>query len=122
MQRRPVWVASLAILVFSLGISSAAQTSIFRIQTSPSPNAIGNTINAVTALSVNDAWAVGYQNDNNLNDSRSLTQHWDGLSWKTIPSPNPGNTPACNNTANVLNAVTAIATNDVWAVGFSLNS
>jgi hypothetical protein len=122
MQTRPAWIATLTLLVCSLVISSAAQTSIFKIQTSPSPNVIGNTINAVAAVSVNDAWAVGYQNDNNLNDSRSLTMHWDGLTWKTIPSPNPGNTPACNNTANVLNAVAAIATNDVWAVGFSWNS
>ena len=122
MQTRPVGIVTLTMLVFSVAISSAAQTSIFRVQTSPSPNVIGNTINAVAALSVNDAWAVGYQNDNNLNDSRSLTMHWNGVAWKTIPSPNPGGTPACNNQANVLNAVTAIATNDVWAVGFSWNS
>jgi hypothetical protein len=121
-QVRPAQVATLVVLLFLSASSAAAQTSIFKIQTSPSPNTIGNTVNAVTAISRNDAWAVGYQNDNNLNDSRSLTMHWDGLAWKTIASPNPGNTPACNNTANVLNAVTAIATNDVWAVGFSWNS
>jgi hypothetical protein len=122
MHTRPAQVATFVLALSLCAISAAAQTSIFKIQTSPNPNTIGNTINAVTAISRNDAWAVGYQNDNNLNDSRSLTLHWDGLTWKTIPSPNPGNTPACNNTANVLNAVTAIATNDVWAVGFSWNS
>lgn len=100
---------------------ASAQTSIFSVQTSPSPNVQGNTLNAVTALSANDAWAVGYQNDNNLNESRTLTMHWDGHSWTVVPSPNPGSIPSCTNfnTGNFINAVSGSATNDVWAVGFS---
>lgn len=121
--RLPSRVLSLVLFFLLAGASSsaAAQTSIFKVQNSPNPNPQGNTLNAVAALSSTDAWAVGYQNDNNLNDSRTLTQHWDGTSWKTVASPNPGTTPGCqnSNTGNVLNAVAAVSSNDVWAVGFA---
>ena len=115
--------AFLATLVFVFTIStfSAAQTSIFKVQSSPSPNVQGNTLNAVAALSTSDAWAVGYMNDNNLNDSRTLTMHWDGTAWTVVDSPNPGSIPSCSgaNTGNFINAVSMVASNDVWAVGFS---
>src|SRR5581483_688766 len=103
--------------------SLLAQSSIFTIQNSPSPDTQGNTLNAVAAVSPTDVWAVGYRHDNNLNDSRTLTLHWDGTSWKAIPSPNPGSTPECknNNTGNVLNSVAAVSSNDVWAVGLAFN-
>ena len=100
--------------------SALAQTSIFAIQRSPSPNIFGNTINAVAALSSSEAWAVGYQNDNNLNDSRTLAEHWNGTSWTVVKSPNPGSTPNCqnSNTGNFLNAVAYVSASDVWGVGF----
>jgi hypothetical protein len=93
---------------------------IFNIQTSPSPNVHGNTLNAVAAISPTDAWAVGFQNENQLNGSRTLTEHWDGQKWTVFPSPNPGSPPSCanSNSGNMLNAVAAVASNDVWAVGF----
>jgi len=104
-----------------LAVGAAAQTSIFAVQKTPNPNVQGNTLNAVAAISPSDAWAVGYQNDNNLNQSRTLTQHWNGTTWTQIKSPNPGTTPGCTDsvTGNFLNAVATVATNDVWAVGFS---
>lgn len=114
------------IVAAGLAVTAVAQNSIFDIQSSPSPDGFGNTLNAVTALSATDAWAVGYRHDNNLNDSRTLTLHWDGASWKGISSPNPGTTPRCqnSNSGNVLNAVSAVSPNDVWAVGlfFSCSS
>lgn len=109
--------------ILCLAISAAAQSSIFAIQPSPSPNVQGDTLLAVTAVSSTDAWAVGYQNDNNLNDSRTLTMHWNGTAWKIVPSPNPGSTPNCQsaNTGNVLNSISPIASNDIWAAGFSFD-
>jgi hypothetical protein len=100
-----------------------AQSSIFSIIPSPSPNVSGDTLNAVTALSSNEAWAVGFQNDNQLNGSRTLTQHWDGMNWTTVASPNPGSTPACQgqNTGNMLNAVAALSAGNVWAAGFAFD-
>jgi len=103
--------------------TTGAQQSIFKVVLSPSPNQLGNTLNAVEATSARDAWAVGFQNENQLNGARTLTQHWNGAKWTTVPSPNPGSTPRCEgqNTGNILNGVTATSPSDVWAVGFSFD-
>lgn len=100
-----------------------AQDSIFKVIPSPSPNPAGNALNAVEARSSRDAWAVGFQNDNQLNGARTLTEHWDGARWTTVPSPNPGSTTRCQgqNTGNVLNAVAGLSPTNVWAVGFSFD-
>ena len=45
----------------------------------------------------------------------SLTEHWNGVKWKLIPSANMGP----NYTAIIGGA--AVNTNDVWAVGFWSN-
>jgi hypothetical protein len=112
-----------ALIAVSFALPSYAQNSIFSIQKSPSRNPRGNTLNAVTALSQSDAWAVGFQNENNLNFSRTLALHWDGTSWKVVPTPNPGSPRSCDgfNSGNVLAGVAAVATDDVWATGFSFN-
>lgn len=111
---------AVSIFAIAFALTATAQTSIFSVQKTPSPNPNGNTLNAVVATSTSDAWAVGFQNDNNLNDSRTLTQHWSGSTWTTVASPNPGTTSACTNfnTGNVLTAVVEISTTDVWAVGY----
>jgi hypothetical protein len=115
------WLGAISLIIAALAVGAAAQTSIFSVQKTPSPNAQGNSLNAVAAISNTDAWAVGFQNDNNLNQSRTLTQHWNGTTWTSVKSPNPGSTPGCQTgvTGNFLNAVAAVGTNDVWAVGFS---
>ena len=116
---RAAWFFALAI---TLAVTVVAQASDFVIQDTPNPNARGNTLNAVAAISASDAWAVGFQNDNNLNGSRTLIQHWNGATWATVPSPNPGGLTsiACLslNSGNVLTSVAALSTNDVWAVGY----
>jgi hypothetical protein len=111
------------VLAASFALPLSAQTSIFKIQKSPSGNPQGTTLNAVSALSTSDAWAVGFKNDNNLNFSRTLTLHWDGVSWKSMPSPNPGSPPSCQgfNSGNDLTSVAALSATDVWAAGFSFS-
>ena len=108
------------VVVLALTVSAAAQN--FSVQDTPNPNARGNTLNAVSATSTSDAWAVGFQNDNSLNFSRTLIEHWNGTAWTTIASPNPGTaiTLGCAslNSGNVLSAVTAVSANDAWAVGY----
>jgi hypothetical protein len=80
-------------------------------------------LNAVAGLSSSDIWAVGFQNDNQLNGSRTLTEHWNGSTWSVIASPNPGSPPSCNgqNSGNMLNAAAELAANDVWSVGFQFS-
>jgi hypothetical protein len=82
----------------------------------PSPNPAGKTyvvLNGVAAVSANDIWAVGSSGDPSSIPLQTLTEHWDGTSWSIIPSPSPG-----TYNGNVLNAVAAISSNDVWAVGW----
>jgi hypothetical protein len=76
----------------------------------PSPQVgINPTLTSVVAISGNDVWAVGYT----FSDSRQVTliEHWNGSTWSVVPSPNP------SATYNYLLGVTALATNNVWAVG-----
>ena len=119
--REWLWLA--AIVLLAAASQASAQTSIFGIIPSPSPTTGGNTLNAVTALSASEAWAVGFQNENQLNGARTLTEHWDGAQWTVITSPNPGSTPRCQgqNTGNVINAVAELSRTNVWAVGFSFD-
>lgn len=71
-------------------------------------------LRGVSALAGNDVWAVGYSTEfDNVSRQYLLTVHWDGSQWSVVPSPNPG-----GNGANYLSAVKAIASNDVWAVGY----
>jgi len=79
----------------------------------PSPN-VGTTqtneLDAVTALSANDAWAVGIDIEQDGSTSQTLIEHWNGSTWSIVPGPNPGQD-------NYLNSVAAVASNSVWAVG-----
>ena len=121
---RAAWIGLIACMLLSGAASRAhAQNPIFRIIPSPSPTIGGNTLNAVAAFSATEAWAVGFQNENQLNGARTLAEHWDGAHWTVAPSPNPGSTPACQgaNTGNVVNAVAELNRANVWAVGFSFD-
>jgi glucose/arabinose dehydrogenase len=74
----------------------------------PSPNLTGTlvpgTIFDVEVLGANDVWAVGGS------AGSSLAVHWDGTRWSNVALP-----PAYN---SWLWAVSGVASNDVWAVGW----
>jgi hypothetical protein len=80
----------------------------------PSPNATAgyNELYGVDAVASNDVWAVGYHNIANYGTEKTMALHWNGSSWKIVPTQNIGPD------ANLLLGVAAVATNDVWAVGF----
>jgi hypothetical protein len=82
---------------------------------SPNGSINSNFLFGVTAVSSNDVWAVGEFN-NASGFFQTLTEHWNGRTWRVVSSPNVGT----HN--NVLNGVTAISANDVWAVGDFLDS
>ena len=82
----------------------------WQVVPSPSENYITN-LNAITAISANDIWAVGSTELENSGTSFTLIEHWDGTSWSIIPSPSPGKQ------LNRLWGVSAGPSNDVWAVG-----
>jgi hypothetical protein len=76
----------------------------------PSPNLAGGLF-GVAGKASNDVWAVGRTAPTSpFGPSQTLVEHWDGQTWSVVATPtNPG--------GGNLRAVTAIAANDVWAVG-----
>jgi hypothetical protein len=71
-----------------------------------------NGLYGVAAIAPNDVWAVGYAASLST-PYQTVTLHWNGSAWQIVPSPNltrPGS-------YNALNAVVAVSSNDVWAVG-----
>ena len=80
-------------------------------------NLTQNVLSSVVAAGPNDVTAVGFT----LANLRELTmvQHWDGISWKVVSSPNISSTPGSLNT---LRGVTAVNRGDLYAVGFFSNS
>jgi hypothetical protein len=86
---------------------------------SPNPNTeygSANILKGVDAVSSNDVWAVGmFQNEStDYHQHRTLTLHWDGVSWSIVSSPSPGQ-------SGELNAVSALTTGKIWATGLYSN-
>src|SRR6266540_3053990 len=65
------------------------------------------------ATSGSNAWAVG---DTSTGAAlETLVLHWDGGSWKRVPSPNPGG----HAENDVLFGIAAISSSNAWAVGYT---
>ncbi len=95
--------------------SSTSKT--WSVVASPDPGRMHNGLNAVTALSASDAWAVGtFSNSNDGNIGKTLIEHWNGSRWNVVPSPNT------THTLNVLSSVAATSPDDVWAAGYATDS
>jgi hypothetical protein len=71
----------------------------------------GTELNAVSAVSTTDAWAVG-DGPAKSGSPRTLILHWDGTAWSRVKSPSPGG-------YDILHAVSAVSATDAWAVGTS---
>jgi hypothetical protein len=82
----------------------------------PSPQVAGGKLNAVVALASNDVWAVGSSPPNPSSSEQILIEHWDGNDWTVVPGPNLGGV------SSKLKGITAVAANDIWAVGESYRS
>ncbi|MBO3747772.1 hypothetical protein J5X84_16965 [Streptosporangiaceae bacterium NEAU-GS5] len=71
-----------------------------------------STLTGISAASPTDIWAVG--NISVLSGTtargRTLAMHYDGRTWRVTPTRDA-------TVPDTLNAVTAVASNDVWAVG-----
>jgi hypothetical protein len=77
----------------------------------PIPASLSNTtLRKVAVLATDDVWAVGYAYNLGPGSVTFIT-HWDGTAWSVIPSPNPGVD------RNELWGISAIAPDDIWAVG-----
>lgn len=87
-------------------------------QVVPSPNAAGsatNILHGVVALGPANVWAVGWYYPTGSQTSETLIEHWDGVSWQIVQSPNGSG-------RSVLWDVTALSSTDVWAAGYFLST
>lgn len=75
----------------------------------------GTFLNAIICNSTTDCWAVG--SSSTTTSSSTLIQHWNGVAWSVVVSPNASNAPI-----NYLSAVTCLSSADCWAVGSSADS
>jgi hypothetical protein len=88
----------------------------------PSPNpgvsAHSNYLRAVAATSASNAWAVGdyFTGSGPSSADHTLIEHWNGTSWKHVPSPSPGGAF----TYDALYGVAATSPSNAWAVGSSV--
>jgi len=78
---------------------------------SPSAVPLNDYLNRVAMTSPSNAWAVG---GFALSGSvvQTLTERWNGKSWKVVPSPNPGGTIRSSDLSDV-----AARSSSAWAVG-----
>ena len=80
----------------------------------PSPNRSSvDGLSAVAKVSSKDVWAVG---GDQFAGSRTLIEHWNGMQWSIVKSPNPGTI------YDRLNGITAISSTNIWAVGYAVSS
>lgn len=77
---------------------------------SPSPGARQNILYGVAAISDNDVWAVGADQDAD-GLWHTLTEHWDGSSWSVVPAIDAGVS------GNQFYALDAVSSNSVYATG-----
>jgi hypothetical protein len=88
--------------------------STWTVVNSPNQGNGNNVLYAAVVLSSTSAVAVG--NWINGNQTATLSQYWNGSSWAVVPSPSPAGY------VNFLVGADASAPNDVWAVGWGLDS
>ena len=75
-----------------------------------SPNVgTSNILTAIEAIAASDAWTVGTYYANGT--QHSLFEHWNGTDWSVVASPDFGSA------FNVLNGLSAVSANDIWAAG-----
>jgi hypothetical protein len=87
--------------------------SAWNLIPSPSHTMVNSVLDGVTVTGAKQAWAVGTAGCP-ADQSRTLTERWNGSRWSIVPSPDGGVT---GNHFSTLQAVTAVSPSDVWAVG-----
>jgi len=68
-------------------------------------------LNATAEIAPSDVWAVGSFLNSSNNRIQPFAEHFNGTNWSQVTTPTPS-----NGTGQLL-AVSAVASNDVWAVG-----
>jgi hypothetical protein len=90
--------------------------SVWSIVSSPSPGGSNadDSLNGLSCTSSTVCTAVGYRSSTSDAERSTLVEDWNGTSWSTVSTPDPGST------ANVLNAVSCVTGSTFCAaVGYS---
>lgn len=121
LSQRDAWVVG----SYSNGANGADRTLVehwnganWSVIASPNVGSGNNSLEAVTAISATNMWAVGLFNMKK-DVSQPLIEHWDGVRWQVVSGPEVKNSTGVAD--SLLMGVTAIAPDDIWAVG-SYNS
>ncbi|HYK53141.1 MAG TPA: hypothetical protein VEV38_06395 [Candidatus Eremiobacteraceae bacterium] len=80
------------------------------------PSVASANLIGVKEITPTDVWAVGLYYDTNNGQLQAFAEHWDGATWTAFTPPSLGVG------TNVLNAVVANSTSDVWAFGRYVNT
>jgi hypothetical protein len=103
--------------IVGAGLAEHWDGTKWTVVSTPNPEGACNTLNAVGAVSSSDVWAVGgfysnYEFRCGIYGSfPGSIEHWDGVAWSLVPNPSPN--------GKMFTGVAAIASNDVWSVGYS---
>jgi hypothetical protein len=84
--------------------------TVWSVVPSPSPGAKQNILYGVAAITDSDVWAVGAFEDD-LDVWHTLTERWDGSAWSVVNAVDAGTS------GNQFYAVTALASNNIYAAG-----
>jgi hypothetical protein len=86
----------------------------WRTQAAPQPGGKGFTgLFGVAASSASDVWAVGNYGTT-APHHHTLIVHWNGKTWKQVPSPDPSGASHDSR----LTSVTVVSAKNAWAVGY----
>jgi hypothetical protein len=85
------------------------------VQTIPADVSSG-ALAAVSAAAADDIWAVGSTGDTSVGLERALILHFDGTQWTSVDVA-----PAIGGGRSLLSGVSALAPDDIWAVGYHHN-
>ena len=112
MRHKILGAAGAAAAIVMLASTAGAAAPAWTVAASVDPSATTNVLNAVSARTGTDAWAVG--DDKAAVDDATfamLAEHWNGSQWSQVP------TPDLPTSDEKLLAVSAGGASDVWAVG-----
>ena len=90
--------------------------SAWSIVSGPNPGTGGSYLEAVTAISANDIWAVGFYRQTTGSAPQTLTIHYNGTSWTQATSASPGAAE------NYLYGVAMVSPLNGWAVGYTADT
>ena len=90
-----------------------------RVPGGTSATSSSETLNAVTAVSPTDVWAVGEHFDSSLGGFVGLIEHFNGTAWSIVPNPDTYTSNGIEHVVGGYNTVAATSGSDAWVASNS---